>query len=536
MLRSVNVFSTLIKYLMWFGVRLLLILIWPLTRIRSLSYRHKPLPPITNQLLLNSAQKTALLIRTKQVSCVKVVEAFITRIRQVNPMLNAVVDERFNLALEEAKQVDILLAASTKSVEEIGRDTPLLGVPLTVKESVAVKGCSNNAGRIKPKERIATDDAETVRLLRQAGAIILCVTNTPELCMNWETFNKATGTTNNPYDTRRTPGGSSGGEAALLSSGASIVGVASDIAGSCRIPAMFTGVFGHKPSPGFVSNVGHMPSSEDKMWNTYFTIGLLARYAEDLPLVLHLMISDREQAKSLRLLEPVIVQDIKVFYMEDDGSCTLTDGVDLDIKEGIRKAVHHLEYKQGIKAQKVNIDLEDVFELVSMVLLKMNGINCPYQEDDEHPEVWSHSVTKEVLKWLMFSSKFTTTTVLYGVIKKAADCFSQRKIDTLLAKKKDLMKKFRDMLGDNGVFLFPTFINSAHYHYQIHYKFLNYGYVGLFNLLEMPVTNVTVGLGSNKLPVGFQVATSPGQDRLSMAIAKELESAFGGWVPPSNVL
>jgi Asp-tRNAAsn/Glu-tRNAGln amidotransferase A subunit and related amidases len=75
-----------------------------------------------------------------QVSCVKVVEAFITRIRQVNPMLNAVVDERFNLALEEAKQVDILLAASTKSVEEIGRDTPLLGVPLTVKESVAVKG------------------------------------------------------------------------------------------------------------------------------------------------------------------------------------------------------------------------------------------------------------------------------------------------------------------------------------------------------------------------------------------------------------
>ncbi|KAI5711795.1 hypothetical protein M8J75_003203 [Diaphorina citri] len=207
-----NVFSTLIKYLMWFGVRLLLILIWPLTRIRSLSYRHKPLPPITNQLLLNSAQKTALLIRTKQVSCVKVVEAFITRIRQVNPMLNAVVDERFNLALEEAKQVDILLAASTKSVEEIGRDTPLLGVPLTVKESVAVKGCSNNAGRIKPKERIATDDAETVRLLRQAGAIILCVTNTPELCMNWETFNKATGTTNNPYDTRRTPGGSSGGE------------------------------------------------------------------------------------------------------------------------------------------------------------------------------------------------------------------------------------------------------------------------------------------------------------------------------------
>uniref|UniRef100_A0A8D8WXM2 Fatty-acid amide hydrolase 2 n=2 Tax=Cacopsylla melanoneura TaxID=428564 RepID=A0A8D8WXM2_9HEMI len=520
---------------MWFGVRILLVLIWPLTRIRSLTHSHQPLPPITNQLLLNSAQKTAHLIRRKEVSCVIVVEAFIARIKEVNPLLNAVVDERFSLALEEAKQVDLLLESGNKSVEEIERETPLLGVPLTVKESVSVKGCSNNSGRIVPKERIAESDAETVRLLRQAGVIVLCVTNTPELCMNWETFNKATGTTKNPYDTRRTPGGSSGGEAALLSSGASIIGVASDIAGSCRIPAMFTGVFGHKPSPGFVSNAGHMPSSNDHMWNSYFTIGLMTRYAEDLPLMLHLMVSNREMAKSLRLLEPVSLQNIRVFYMEDNGSCTLTDSVDKDIKEGLRKAIHHLEYKQGIKAQKVNIDLEDVFELVSMFLLKMEGIQCAYEQDDEHPEIWTHSVTKEVLKWAMFRSKYTSTSVLYGIIKKAADCIPQRRIERLLLKKNDLIKKFRDMLGDNGVFLFPTFINSAHFHYQIHYKFLNYAYVGLFNLLEMPVTNVTVGLGSNKMPVGFQVATSPTQDRLSMAIARELEIAFGGWVPPSSV-
>lgn len=511
-----------------------MLIIWPATWIRRLMHSHQPVPPIKDQLLLNSARKTAQLIRNKEVSCEQVVQAFISRIKEVNPMLNAVVDERFGHALEEAKQVDLLLASGQKSAGDIEGDTPLLGVPLTVKESVSVKGCSNNAGRKVPKERIAQKDAEPVRLLRNAGAIVLCVSNTPELCMNWETFNKTTGTTNNPYDTRRTPGGSSGGEAALISSGASIIGVASDIAGSCRIPAMFTGVFGHKPSPGYVSNEGHMPSSTDKRWDSYFTIGLMARYAEDLPLMLHHMVTDSQKAKSLRLLEPVSVSNIRVFYMEDDGSCIVTDPVGPEVKEGIRKAVHHLDHKQGIKAQKVNIDLEDVFELVSMFLLKIDGVHNPYQLDDDHPDEWTHSVTKEVLKFFMLSSKYTMLPVMYGVTKKASECFSEEKFNALQKKKNDLMKKFKDMLGDNGVFLFPTFTHPAHFHYQIHYKFLNYIYVGLFNLLEMPVTNVTVGLGRSKLPVGFQVAASPGQDRLSMAMARELESAFGGWVPPCS--
>ncbi|XP_026680285.1 fatty-acid amide hydrolase 2-A-like [Diaphorina citri] len=112
------------------------------------------------------------------------------------------------------------------------------------------EGLSNATGALKLKGRKASEDAPIVKILREAGAIPLCNTNVPELCTSWETTNYITGKTVNPYDFSRTPGGSSGGEAALISSAASVIGIGSDLAGSIRVPAMFTGIFGHKPSPG----------------------------------------------------------------------------------------------------------------------------------------------------------------------------------------------------------------------------------------------------------------------------------------------
>lgn len=153
------------------------------------------------------------------------------------------------------------------------RETPLLGLPLTIKESIKVKGMSNQSGRLYKKKFVADEDAPVVKNARQKGAIILCVTNTPELCLFWETYNKVTGMTRNPYDVERTPGGSSGGEAALIASGASLIGLGSDVAGSCRLPAMFTGIYGHKPTPFVCSPYGHHPGSDDPAWGTFFTTG-----------------------------------------------------------------------------------------------------------------------------------------------------------------------------------------------------------------------------------------------------------------------
>lgn len=141
-------------------------------------------------------------------------KAYINRVKEVNPIINAVVADRFEEALEDARAVDKMIAANDLNVEDLRTKYPLLGIPVSVKESIAVKGMSHTAGCAtksngKPE---AEYDADIVKQVKEAGGIPLVVTNTPELCMNWETVNKVTGLTVNPYDTTKTSGGSSGGE------------------------------------------------------------------------------------------------------------------------------------------------------------------------------------------------------------------------------------------------------------------------------------------------------------------------------------
>lgn len=129
--------------------------------------------------------------------------------------------------------------------------------------------------------------------------------------MSWESFNHVIGRTLNPYDLSRTPGGSSGGEAALIGSGASLFGPGSDIGGSIRIPSLFTGIFGHKPTGGVVNLKGHFPYCEDKNFQSYLTVGPMARYAKDLIPLLHIMTDGNPK---LRLDEPFMTKDIKVRF------------------------------------------------------------------------------------------------------------------------------------------------------------------------------------------------------------------------------
>lgn len=191
-----------------------------------------------SHLLEIPAIRLAQMIRTRGVRCEEVILAYVHRIQEVNPYLNAVVEERFEAALQEARQVDELLAMGAKSLGEIERETPLLGVPITVKESIAVKGMSNQGGRVYRTRQEAKEDAPIVANMKRAGAIVLAVTNTPELCLNWETYNKVTGLTKNPHNQKLSPGGSSGGEAALISSGASLIGLTSDIAGKTNLETL----------------------------------------------------------------------------------------------------------------------------------------------------------------------------------------------------------------------------------------------------------------------------------------------------------
>lgn len=146
-----------------------------------------------------------------QVTSEAVVTTFINRIKQVNPILNAVVEERFSFAIEEAKKVDHIIASDVHTTDKLKHMYPLLGIPITIKEAISVSGMSNNGGMISSRCK-ATTDADVIKKIKDAGAIIVAVTNTPELSLDWECYNNVTGTTSNPYDNRRTSGASSGGE------------------------------------------------------------------------------------------------------------------------------------------------------------------------------------------------------------------------------------------------------------------------------------------------------------------------------------
>lgn len=217
------------------------------------------------------------------------------------------VEERFEDALEDARKAD-KICSSTPYIYLL-QNYPLLGVPFTVKESCSLKPLSKCVGSVPRANIKSVKDGEAVGYLKSAGAIPLLISTTPELCLNWETNTHVNGCTKNSYDFKRTPGGSSGGEGALIGAGASLFGVGSDVAGSIRVPALFNGIFGHKPTAKVISLNGHIPESTPEIDN-YLVIGPMARYAKDLPILVHIMAGSN--AGKLRLTEPINTRDIKV--------------------------------------------------------------------------------------------------------------------------------------------------------------------------------------------------------------------------------
>jgi Asp-tRNA(Asn)/Glu-tRNA(Gln) amidotransferase A subunit family amidase len=205
---------------------------------------------------------------------------------------------------------------------------PLHGVPISIKSSLDVAGVRCESGTRLREGYVATRDAVLVSRLREAGAIVLGVTNTPELLMAWETDNLLFGRTNSPWDPTRTPGGSSGGEAAAIASGCSAGGVGSDGGGSIRVPAHFSGICGLKPTPGRVPATGHYPASAGP-FALLGVVGPMARTVGDLQALFEVMAGadDGDPSAAPVPLQKVTRDDlrqIRIAYFEDDGRTPVT--------------------------------------------------------------------------------------------------------------------------------------------------------------------------------------------------------------------
>ena len=217
----------------------------------------------------------------RRIGALELTDTAIARIEAVDGPINAVVVRDFDRAREAARAADTALAR--------GERRPLLGLPMTVKESHNVAGLRTSWGVEMFGEWIAPTDSIGVARLKAAGAVILGKTNVPPFLADWQSDNPVYGRTNNPIDLTRSPGGSSGGAAAALAAGMVALEFGSDIGGSIRVPAAFCGVYGHKPSYGIIPLRGHAPPGVDGAPIPLAVVGPLARNAADLSLALDVL-------------------------------------------------------------------------------------------------------------------------------------------------------------------------------------------------------------------------------------------------------
>jgi fatty acid amide hydrolase 2 len=470
-----------------------------------------------NRRLTLSATELAARIRDRELTSIAVVDAHIERIEAVNSRLNAVVCTRFDEARREARAADAAIARADAGLG------PLHGVPCSIKECFALTGMPNTAGLVARKGQPATRDAFAVARLREAGAIPLGVTNTSELCMWMESNNKVYGRTSNPYDATRIVGGSSGGEGAIIGAGGAPFGLGSDIGGSIRMPAFFNGVFGHKPTGGLVCNDGQYPVPGEAA-NTYLTTGPLARRAEDLAPLLRIMAG---AAAATRIDDPaaVDVAELELIVVEGDG---LTR-VSAELAQAQRAAAEALGAR-GAKVRTAKVKgFASALEIWSSMLDAAGGPSYASLLGDGVEVAGG----RELVRWALGRSPYTLPSlclVLLEKLPRLLPSHGKRFVEAGLA----LRAEVSDLLGPRGVMLYPPYPTTAPRHNRPLFPPFHWVYTAVFNVLELPVTAAPLGLDRKGLPLGVQIAANHGNDHLTIAVALELERAFGGWVPPPS--
>ncbi|XP_064537761.1 fatty-acid amide hydrolase 2-A [Drosophila montana] len=487
------------------------------------------MPAITDPIHLESATSLATKIRNQELSSVQVLESFIRRVKEVNPLLNCVVDERYDEALKEAAAADALIKSGQYTVDQLAELKPFLGVPITTKDCISVKGMLHTAGLYSRRELRAENDADAMALMRKAGAIPFALTNVSEVCMWWESNNTVHGRTRNAYDTNRIVGGSSGGEGCVQSAAASPFGLGSDIGGSIRMPAFFNGIFGHKPSKLIVSNKGQFPTPFSAEQNSFLGLGPMSRFAEDLRPMLQIMAG--EKAELLQLNKPVVLEKLKFFYQESDGGGRMVSAVDADLRQAMRRVVEHLSKKFGAE-QVERVQLPQIRQSAAIWFANMrddSGHGFSFQLGDLRYDINTYL---ELLKWLVGASKHTFIGLTTALMDSAQCQHGSSKYKHLVAKRDELRATLQQLLGDNGVLIYPTHPTVAPYHNEPILRPINFSYTGIVNVLGFPATAVPLGLGSEGLPLGVQVIANFNEDRLCLAVAEELERAFGGWQRP----
>jgi amidase len=458
-----------------------------------------------DQLYYKSAHELASLIRTGEVSSTEVVQAHLDRINAVNPTLNAIVQLTAEKALEEAGRAD----KERSDGAELG---PLHGVPFTVKDNIPVAGVIMTNGTVGLKNFVPDEDATVVRRLKEAGGIVLGKTNLPEIGMAGESDNLVYGRTNNPYDLTCSPGGSSGGESAIIAAGGSPLGIGTDIGGSIRYPAHCCGIAGIKPTMGRIP--WHAPYGfTDELRQS----GPMARTVDDLILSLPLMSGAHwrdPSAPPVPLGNPddVDLGSLRIAVYTDNGVITPIAA----IIAAVDAAAAVVRDTGATVEEDRPAELVDTMDIFGRLLGASGGRNyrdaleaAGTAEDEISPMI------RDFLGGLMGTEvstiDFQRTILDWDLHRSAIWGFFER-YDAVIC---------------------PVNSQAAPIHRTGHENIAGLSYTAAYNVAGLPGVVVRGGVTEEGLPVGVQIVSRAWREDIGLAIAREIESKLGGWQPPT---
>lgn len=463
-------------------------------------------------LLQLSAVELAAALRAGLATPLEAVEAYIGRIAGVNPAINALAHERFALARQEAA------AAAATPPEQRG---PLFGLPVTIKDAFDVADMACCCGLTSRADHVPEQDAAVVARLRAAGAIVIATTITPDNCWAQETTSPLFGRTSNPWNLRRSVGGSTGGEAALIAAGGSPLGIGSDIAGSIRLPAAFCGVVGLRPTSGSLPEQGFWPPSAGALARLN-SVGPLARRVEDVALAYDVLRSAEPRPPEPRLLE-----GRRLAGWLDDGLTPSSRAV----RAGVRAALRVLE---GVGMRKVRGAPPDR----RLAVVGWSATQGPAERRAVAAgfgggSVWSPYA--ELARALRGRGRVSPEALPYWLASHAGSQLNERilRVDGAGWGRR-LRDQLIDLIGEDGVAVCPVFPTTAPPHGYSYLALLTtLSYQVWVNLAGLPALALPVGFSHAGMPVGVQLVGAPGSEATLLAAGMAVQRALmPRWLGP----
>jgi Asp-tRNA(Asn)/Glu-tRNA(Gln) amidotransferase A subunit family amidase len=477
-----------------------------------------------------STAKLAGLIRARRVSPVEVAEAHLRRIESLNPRLNAIVTLAPDV-LERARESE----ASVAHAETLG---VLHGVPLTVKDTIDVRGLRATGGSRVRAEYVAEEDAAAVARLRAAGAVILGKTNCPEFALDYTSENPVFGRTNNPHDLARTPGGSSGGCAAAVSACLTSGSLGSDLAGSIRIPAHFCGVTGLRPTTGRVPGDGQVPPASG-LHSLGASLGPLARSVGDLRLLFQVLsggnvcadfddnapvdFDDRASFddESLGALGGKL-KGLRVAWYADDAGVHVSE----ETRDAVRAAALVLAGAGLEVVEEVPPGVESATELWLALFeyATQRFVRAAYKGREDEAGRAARVILERAAKW--------GTPALETVL----EAWAER--DRVRARLLGWMERTPLFVAPVGAM--PAFLHHEYGRVEFEGRavptFRAFAYSHPANVFDLPAVCVPAGRSREGLPIGVQIVGRPFEEERVLDAARIIEEALGGWQQPPETV